>query len=418
MWWFLSSLHSSHSAGGSQTVSTSQSNQPNEPAGTAEGRRKIPTKHNIASIATANMSSNTSPNDADAFLAAAADQLASMSLGGGGAEPAPNVETNKFCSNCGKTGDDLKGCNSCRCIRYCSASCQKKHWKHHKADCRRIKAVLSDKTRTEDACFDLAEARPDSSGLFDEPPPRPDCAICMLPMPLDTSMHAYATCCGMITCQACNVETQVAKHKLNKKRAQKNQASLTRCCEFCRTPLPVSPNSEEDVRRIKDRVEKTNDLEAIWQLAITYRGGLRGEAVNEQKALELSKRAADLGSDKAQYHLGLDYDKGRFGLEVDKEKARVLWESAAKGGNVKARFTLGGTEFLKGNIIDGIRHWQLAAASGHDQAMDALIFHFEEGLLCHRDLAKSLQARDKARLDMRSDSRDRYLALRKAGFPV
>ena len=111
-------------------------------------------------------------------LASADQQLASMSLDDGAAGGAGDGDDDddKFCSNCGKTGDDLKGCNSCRCIRYCSANCQKKHWKHHKVDCRRIKAALSDKTRPEYCCVDLTEARMDISGLFDQPPPPPDCA--------------------------------------------------------------------------------------------------------------------------------------------------------------------------------------------------------------------------------------------------
>ena len=51
---------------------------------------------------------------------------------------------------------------------------------------------------------------------------------------------------------------------------------------------------------------------------------------------------------------------------------------------------------------------------GYSAAMDALILFFERGLLRHKDLAKSLRAKDKACLDMRSDSRDRYLAQSKA----
>jgi len=397
-------------------VSTSQSNQPNEPAGTAEGRRKIPTKHNIASIATANMSSNTSPNDADAFLAAAADQLASMSLGGGGAEPAPNVETNKFCSNCGKTGDDLKGCNSCRCIRYCSAKCQKKHWKHHKADCRRIKAALSDETRTEDYCVDLTEARADSSGLFDQPPPPPDCALCMIPVSVDDTFYDHAPCCGTITCSACNLEVVKAREMVNTKRALKKQSPLPHCCEFCRAPEPVGIGISNNeiasfvLKGITARAKK-NDPEAIWKLAMAHKEGACGLPVNEQKALELLKRAADLGNSRAQYNLGLGYKHGGgLGLEVDKEKARDLFESAAKGGNVKARYALGSDEFSEGNKVDAVRHWRIAAASGYKHAMDALIAFFEGDYLTHKDIAKSLRARDKACLDMRSDSRDRYLA--------
>ena len=360
-------------------------------------------------------------------LASADQQLASMSLDDGAAGGAGDGDDDddKFCSNCGKTGDDLKGCNSCRCIRYCSAKCQKKHWKHHKVDCRRIKAALSDKTRPEYCCVDLTEARMDISGLFDQPPPPPDCAICMMPVPIyesdGTSMSAHAPCCGTIICHACDFEACKAKAMLNIKRKQKKQPPMRHCCEFCRAPIGIDVSDKEMIRictdRYKGRAEK-NDHEAIWELAGAHRNRNDTSRLqvpfNEEKALELAKRAADLGNDKAQLHLGLWYEQGHLGLNVDKERARDLWESAAKGGNVKARFALGRDECSKGDIIDGVRHLHIAAASGYSAAMDALILFFERGLLRHKDLAKSLRAKDKACLDMRSDSRDRYLAQSKA----
>ena len=357
-------------------------------------------------------------------LAPVDQQLASMSLDDAAAAARPrtdnegaggagDIDDEMFCSNCGKTGDDLKGCNSCRCIRYCSAKCQKKHWKHHKADCKRIKKALSDETRTEDRCVDLTEARPDSSGLFDDPPPPPDCALCMLPMPWVEGMIVNAPCCGTITCNACDFEAQIAKGAVNKKRAQKRQPPLPHCCEFCRAPAPIGASESElasfVLKAITARAEK-NYPDAVHELALMHKKGLAGLPVNEEKALELAKRAADLGCAEAQYALGLSYERGELGLEVDNEKTRNLWGSSARNGHVKARYALGRDEFSEGNMIDAVRHWRIAAASGYGRAVDALIAFFEGGALRHKDLAKSLRARDKACLDMRSDSRDRYLA--------
>ena len=192
---------------------------------------------------------------------------------------------------------------------------------------------------------------------------------------------------------------------------------MRHCCEFCRAPIGIDV-SENEVKRnfikgMKARTNK-NDPEAIWQLAIAHRDGLYGVPVNEQKALELTKRAADLGNADAQFALGLSYERGELGLKVDKERARDLWVSAAKGGDVRARCFLGQSEFSNGNIIDGARHFHIAAASGYDLAVELLITLFRDGYISHIDLAKSLRARDKACLDMRSDSRDRVLALLKA----
>ena len=346
----------------------------------------------------------------NAALASADQQLASMSLDDAGG--AGVIDDEHFCSNCGKTGDDLKGCNSCRCIRYCSAKCQKKHWKHHKADCRRIKAALSDETRTEDYCVDLTEARADSSGLFDQPPPPPECAICMMPVPCDDGVtSSKAPCCGTITCNACYMESVKAKEIVNMKRAQKKQSPLPHCCEFCRAPAPIGIGVSDSelvsfsLKAITAKAEK-NDPEAVYELALAHKSG-SGVPVNEKRALELTKRAADLGSTAAQYSLGLSYYQGRYGLEVDEGKAWDLWESAAKAGNVESRHMLGRTEYSKKNLIDAVRHWHIAAASGYSLSMDALIMFFERGALRHKDLAKSLRARDKACLETRSDIRDR-----------
>jgi TPR repeat protein len=246
----------------------------------------------------------------------------------------------------------------------------------------------------------------------------------MLPVPVynsDGIAMAYpAPCCGTITCYACDFEAAKAKADLNEKRAQKKLPPMRHCCEFCRAPIGIDVSESEVSRiatkKIKARAKK-NDPEAIWQLATTHKNGSLGVPANEQKALELTKKAADLGNVKAQFALGLGYYQGGYGLEIDKEKGRDHWESAAKGGHVKARFALGRDELSKGNTIDSIRHLHIAAASGYNPAMDVLIILFEGGQLRHKDLAKSLRASDKACLDMRSDSRDFYLAHFNANRP-
>lgn len=39
------------------------------------------------------------------------------------------------CGNCGKT-EELRRCNRCRCVSYCSAECQREAWRRHKKMCR------------------------------------------------------------------------------------------------------------------------------------------------------------------------------------------------------------------------------------------------------------------------------------------
>ena len=41
------------------------------------------------------------------------------------------------CAACGKAGDNLKTCTSCKQVKYCNVSCQRAHWRKHKKECRK-----------------------------------------------------------------------------------------------------------------------------------------------------------------------------------------------------------------------------------------------------------------------------------------
>lgn len=41
----------------------------------------------------------------------------------------------RTCAFCGVL-DDLKACSNCNSVMYCSKSCQKEHWKEHRASCK------------------------------------------------------------------------------------------------------------------------------------------------------------------------------------------------------------------------------------------------------------------------------------------
>ena len=73
----------------------------------------------------------------------------------------------------------------------------------------------------------LAVSDNNDDKLFQDPPPKEDCAICMLPLPysnnIDGFKKTYQPCCGKILCDGCKVE---ALEKMRK-------GELKQCCPYC-----------------------------------------------------------------------------------------------------------------------------------------------------------------------------------------
>ena len=74
---------------------------------------------------------------------------------------------------------------------------------------------------------------------------------------------------------------------------------------------------------------------------------------------------------------------------------------------------LGGMEDENGNDVAAMRHWRLSALVGSRFSMDNSIARFEQGLFQHVDLAESLKAFYRARAELKTKSRDKYIELLK-----
>lgn len=109
-----------------------------------------------------------------------------------------DIMTDTRCTGCGKGGDALKPCNVCGLFTSTAAAsgeCKLKHLTSHELACKERAAELYDEK------------------LFAEPPPKEDCPVCFLPMPLcslpfpidrpyDTTSHpagrSFALCASML----------------------------------------------------------------------------------------------------------------------------------------------------------------------------------------------------------------------------
>jgi hypothetical protein len=128
-------------------------------------------------------------------------------------------------------------------------------------------------------------------------------------------------------------------------------------CPFCNSDR-ADKTYEEIVEEVKKRVA-AKDAYAIYILGSYYYHGKLGLQQDREKANELWKEAAALGSSHAHFQLGI-----LFGEGGDLKKAKFHWEAAAMAGHERARCTIGTSEAESGNMERAVKHWAIAASAG------------------------------------------------------
>ena len=287
------------------------------------------------------------------------------------------------CANCGKgeeSAGDLKACTACKMVKYCNRDCQIAHRPQHKKACKKRAAELYDEQ------------------LFSEPPPREECPICMLPLPIADESHSFKSCCGKIICMGCIYAMMIEDVKKGKKREEIN------ACAFCRTPA----TSSYEVKRVKKLMEKGNAM-AYYQIAGYYADGTNGMPQDMAKANELLLKAGELGCAEAYSRLGYSYDTGA-GVERNEEKAKYYYEIAAMKGDVMARHNLGVLEGNAGNEQRAYKHMIIAARAGDPSSLDKVKAGYMNGLVTKDEYANTLRSYQKRTEEMKSDTRDQATA--------
>ena len=298
-----------------------------------------------------------------------------------------NVENDisNTCANCGKEGSDVTNtCNKCKSVMYCNASCKKKHRHKHKKQCEEHLRLAAERA---------AELHDEK--LF-KPPPLEDCPICFQQMPSLFSGSTYMSCCGKNICNGC-VHAPVYDHQGNVIAEEK--------CPFCRTPIASS--EDELLKQIQKRIQE-GDGDAMNDMGGYYKNGMFGLPQDNDKAIELWHRAADLGHAGAYFNVGCSYDGG-LGVKQDEKKARHYWELAAIGGDVYARHNLGVIEF-EGNKCKALKHYMIAVRGGAKNSLNNIKNMYLDGYAAKDDYAKALQAYQEYLDEIKSDQRDKAAA--------
>jgi TPR repeat protein len=298
-------------------------------------------------------------------------------------------------------GVSLKACKSCMRVKYCNAKCQRNHWPKHKNYCKLRAAELHDEA------------------LFKDPPPKEDCAICFLPMPVNIiscmtlppatilsvpikdfaiahdmfanmATEVYYECCGKSICVGC-IHSFGTSGNMGK-------------CPFCNSER-MGKTDEERIKDLMKRVE-ANDAASIYLLADSYNNGLNGFHQDQEKAIELYARAAKLGSSKAQYNLGNEYRQGG-----NMKKAKIHYEAAAMAGHECARYNLGLMEIKSGNTERAVKHYTIASSAGNYHAMNSMLVAFNHGVVSRESIDSTLAAYNTSCAEMRSEARDAYIQI-------
>jgi TPR repeat protein len=198
----------------------------------------------------------------------------------------------------------------------------------------------------------------------------------------------YYSCCGKSICGGC-IDSFV-------------KSENTRNCPFCKAQIS-NITDDERVGEVMKRVA-ANDARAIYMMGNDYYHGKLGLLQDREKAMELWKQAATLGSSEAHFQLGSIYKQGGA-----MKKAKFHYEAAAMAGDEVARNNLGCAEAQSGNMERAIKHWTIAASAGDHNAMHQLTILFQHGALSRDQIDSFLIAYNDSCAEMRSEARDTYI---------
>jgi hypothetical protein len=277
-------------------------------------------------------------------------------------------------ANCGiaEVDEDEVKMEECagKLLRSCSDKSREEHQEQHK--CKKRMEELHDKELF---------TQPDGSHLG-------ECPLCFLPMPLGPRKSTFYSCCSKLICNGC-VCSNIISNKYDKVKALS--------CPFCREPAAASV--EENKKRMMKRI-KAND-----PAALNYVGVRRYHEGDYNTAFGYYSKAAELGSEDAQFNLSVMYRYG-YGVEKDEEKEVYRLEKAAIGGHYLARHELGRIENENGNIERAVKHFVVAATHGYERSMKELWTYYSAGSITKDDLEATLRTHKAALDEMKSLQRD------------
>mmetsp|Transcript_5917 Transcript_5917/g.9154 ORF Transcript_5917/g.9154 Transcript_5917/m.9154 type:complete len:480 (-) Transcript_5917:131-1570(-) len=267
------------------------------------------------------------------------------------------------CSSCGVFEDEdtqLKTCDACDLVQYCSDDCQKEHRQAHEESCQKRAVELHDK---------ILFQQPEGTHIG-------DCPICLLPLSDDISMFVMESCCSTFICNGCS----------HANRQRELEDNLPQKCPFCRV-TPPETNEEGEVRKMK-RVEASDPV------ALCEVGKKHYHEGDFSAAFEYWTRAIEgegPGAVDAHDNLAIMYQQGLGGAEKDEEKQLYHLEVAAIAGHPTARYSLANYEGRHGRDDRAVKHLIIAVKQGSSDAIQTLKKMYGQGMIKKEGFAACLR---------------------------
>ena len=123
---------------------------------------------------------------------------------------------------------------------------------------------------------------------------------------------------------------------------------------------------------------EAGNANAFRSMGVWYLKGQFDLPQDVDRGLELTKRAADLGSASAHFNIATVYSTGQH-VPSNAKKAVFHYQQAAMRGHTQVRHNLGSSQMLLGNPGAAIKHWMIAAASGIKISLDSIQLMFTQG---------------------------------------
>jgi len=223
-----------------------------------------------------------------------------------------------------------------------------------------------------------------------------ECLVCIIALPPDNAQRRFMSCCMTEICKGCFL----ASARVDQ------EARRDILCVFCRAPAQSEgpEGDKQSLAWLRKRVD-AGDAHAHYILGQWHDYGVKGLTKNPERAINVWKKAAKLGSVEAHSDLGYAYETGD-GVERDVAKSVHHFKIAAIGGDFLARHNLGLIESVERNMERALKHFIISTKMGYELSLKSIQVMYADGNATKDDYAQALLGYQDAMEEMKSIQRD------------